>query len=88
MVTVVLSVVPAGLGVVMVGVARMAVGAVGVVRRLVVVAGLVVLGCFAVMLCGMLVMFGRLVMMINACVVAHVALPVWRLKFGILTLDR
>ena len=78
----------ARLDMMMFGVAGMTVRGVGVVRRLFVIAGFVMLGGFAMVLCRMLVMFGRLVMMINACVVAHVALPVWRLRSGIVTLDR
>lgn len=67
---------PARLGVVMLGMAGVTVGAVRVVRRLLVVAGFVVLGSFAVVLGRVLVMFGSLVVMLNACVVAHGALPV------------
>ena len=66
----------ARLGVVMLGVAGMAVRGVGVVRRLFVVAGFVMLGGFAVMFRGMLVMLGGLVVMIDVGVFAHVALPV------------
>ena len=69
-------VVTARLGVVMFGVAGMAVRGVGVMRGLFVVAGLVMLGGFAVMLGGMLVMLGGLVVMIDVGVLAHVALPV------------
>jgi hypothetical protein len=47
-----------------------------VVRRLIVIAGFMMLGGFAVMLRRVLVMFGGLVMMLDACVVAHGALPV------------
>jgi hypothetical protein len=77
---VVLGVMPAGLGVVMLGMAGMAIGGVSVVRRLFMIAGLVVLGGFAVMAGRVLVMLGCLMVMINACVVAHSALPVWRMK--------
>ena len=79
---VVLGVVTARLDVMMFGVAGMAVGGVGVMRRLLVIAGLVVLGGFAVMLGGMFVVFGGLVMVVlDACVVAHVSLSrVWRIK--------
>jgi hypothetical protein len=80
-VAVVLGVMTAGLGVVFFGVAGMAMRAVGVMRGLVVIAGFVALGGFAVMLGGLLVMFGSLVMMFDS-VLAHVALPVWRLKSG------
>jgi hypothetical protein len=64
---VVLGVVAAGLGVMLFGMAGMAMGAVGVVRRLLVIAGLVVFGGFAVMPGRVLVMFGG--------VGAHVSLP-------------
>ena len=65
----------AGFGVVMLGVAGVAMGAVRVMGRLFVIAGFMVLGSFAMVLRGMLVMFGRLVMMLDACVVAHVSSP-------------
>jgi len=66
----------AGLGMMLFGVAGMTVSAVGVVRRLFVIAGFMVLGGFAVMLGGMLVMLGGLVMvMLDACVVAHISSP-------------
>jgi hypothetical protein len=72
-----LGVMAAGLGMMFLGVAGMPVGAVGVVRCLLVIAGLMVLGGLAVMLRRMLVMFGRLVMMVlGACVVSHISLPV------------
>jgi hypothetical protein len=80
-VAVVLGVMTAGFGVVFFGVTGMAMRAVGMMRGLVVIAGFVVLGGFAVMLGGVLVMFGSLVMMFDG-VLAHVALPVWRLKSG------
>lgn len=66
----------AGLGMMFLGVAGMPVGAVGVVRRLLVVAGLMVLGGFAVVLRCLLVVFGGLVMVLDACVVSHNSLPV------------
>jgi hypothetical protein len=69
-------VVAAGFGVMFFGMAGMAVGAVGVVRGLFVIAGFVVLGGFAVMLRRVLVVFGGLVMVLDACVVAHDSLPV------------
>ncbi|KWV57904.1 hypothetical protein AS156_37530 [Bradyrhizobium macuxiense] len=69
MLAMVLGVMPAGLGVVMLGMAAMAIGAVGVAR------------CLFVMLC-------YLVVMLNACVVAHKALPVWRRRSAILTQKR
>jgi len=72
-----LRVMAAGLGVVLFGVAGMPVGAMGVVRRLLVIAGLVVPGGLAVMLRRVLVVFGRLVMMVlDAHVVSHISLPV------------
>jgi hypothetical protein len=77
---VMLGVMTAGLGMMVFGMAGMTVGAVGVVRRLLVIAGLMMLGGFAVMLGGVFVMFGRLVMMLDACVVAHVSLPVGNVK--------
>jgi hypothetical protein len=80
-VAVVFGVMTAGLGVVFFGVAGMAMRTVGVMRGLVVIAGFVMLGGFAVMLGGVLVMFGSLVMMFDG-VLAHGALPVWRLKSG------
>ena len=57
----------AGLGMMLFGMAGMAVGAVGVVRGLLVIAGLMVLG-------GMFVVFGSLMMVLDACVVAHILL--------------
>ena len=73
-----LGVMTAGLDMMMFGMAGMAVGAVGVVRRLLVIAGFMMLGGFAMMLCGVLVMFGSLVMMVDACVVTHVFSPGWQ----------
>jgi hypothetical protein len=66
----------AGLGMMFLGVAGMPVGAMGVVRCLLVIAGLVVLGGFAVVLRCLLVVFGGLVMVLDACVVSHISLPV------------
>ncbi|UGY13008.1 hypothetical protein [Bradyrhizobium septentrionale] len=88
MLAVVLGVMPARLGVVMLGMAGVTVGGVGVMRRLVMVAGFVVLGGFAVMTCRVLVMLSCLVVMLNACVVAHGDLPVWRMKSAILMQER
>jgi hypothetical protein len=68
---VMLGVMTACLNMMMFGVAGMAMGAVGVMRGLFVIAGLMVLGGFAVMLRCVLVMFGGLVMMFYAFVVAH-----------------
>ena len=74
-----LGVMTACLGVMFFGVAGVAVGAVGVVRRLFVIAGFMVLGGFAVMLGGMLVMLGGLVMVVlDAFVVAHIRSPGWQ----------
>jgi hypothetical protein len=69
-----LCVMTARLSVMFFGVAGMAMGAVGVVRRLFVIAGFVVLGGFTVMLGGMLVMFGGLVVVFDG-VFAHVCAP-------------
>jgi hypothetical protein len=81
MVAVMLGVVAAGLDVVMLGVAGMAVGGVGVVRGLLVIAGLVMLGSFAVMPRGMLMVLGGLVVMVDACVLAHIrVLPGFAVK--------
>lgn len=76
MLAVVLGVVTAGLGMMLFGVAGMAVSGVGVVCRLLVIAGLMVLGGFAVMPGSVFVVFRRLVMMVlDACVVAHICSP-------------
>jgi hypothetical protein len=69
--------VTARLGVVMFGVAGVAMRGVGVVRRLLMIAGFVVLRGFAVMLGGMLVMLGGFVVMLDVAVFAHVALPAY-----------
>jgi hypothetical protein len=74
---VMLGVMAACLDMMMFGMAGMTVGAVGVMRRLVVIAGLMMLGGFAMVLGCVLVMFGSLVMMVDACVVAHVFSPGW-----------
>jgi hypothetical protein len=74
---VMLGVMAACLDMMMFGMAGMTVGAVGVVRRLVVIAGLMMLGGFTMVLGCVLVMFGSLVMMVDACVVAHVFSPGW-----------
>jgi hypothetical protein len=71
-----LGVMTARLGMMLLGLAGMAMGAVGMVRRLLVIAGFVVFRGLAVVLCRMLVVLGSLVMMVDACVVAHVSLPV------------
>jgi hypothetical protein len=73
---VVLGVMTARLGMMLLGMAGMAVGGMGVMRRLLVIAGLMMFGGFAVMLGRVFVMFGGLVMMVlDACVVAHVCSP-------------
>jgi len=72
-------VVTARLVMMMLGMAGMAMRGMRVMRGLFMMAGLVVLCGLAVMLCRMLVMLGGLVMMIDALVLAHVSLPVWRL---------
>ena len=61
-----LGVVTARLDVVMFGMAGMAVGGVGVMRGLLVIAGFVVLGGFAMMLGGMFVVLGGLMMVLDA----------------------
>ena len=71
-----LGVMTAGLGMMFLGVAGMPVGAMGVVRCLLVIAGLMVPGGFAVVLRCLLVVFGGLVMVLDACVVSHISLPV------------
>jgi hypothetical protein len=80
MFAVMLGVVAAGLGVVLFRVAGVAMGTVGMMRRLLMIAGFVMLGGFAMMFRRMLVVFGGLVMVLNACVVAHVSLPVRDVK--------
>ena len=70
-----LGVMTAGLGMMLFGVAGMTVSAVGVVRRLFVIAGFVVFGGFTVVLGSMLVMFGGLGVMLDVGVVTHRALP-------------
>jgi hypothetical protein len=70
-----LGVMTAGFGVMMFGMAGVAMRAVRMMSRLFVIAGFMMLGSFAMVLRGMLVVFGRLVMMLDACVVAHVSSP-------------
>ncbi len=70
-----LGVVTARLGVVLFGVAGVAMGGVGVMRRLLVVAGFVMPGGFAMMLGSVLVMFGSLVVVFDVGVFAHVDSP-------------
>jgi hypothetical protein len=71
-----LRVMAAGLGMMFFGVAGMPMGAVGVMRCLLVIAGLMVPGGFPVVLRCSLVVFGGLVMVLDACVVSHISLPV------------
>jgi hypothetical protein len=76
MLTVVLGVMAARLGMMVLGMAGMAVGAVCVMSRFFVIAGFMMLGGLAVMLRRMLVMFGSLVMMVlDACMVVHISSP-------------
>ena len=76
MLAVMLGVMPAGLDMVVFGMAGVPVSAVRMMGGLFVIASFVVPGGFAVMLGGVLVMFGGLVMMVDACVVVHISLPV------------
>lgn len=57
------------------GVAGMTVGAMRMMRCLLVMASFVMLGSFAMMLRGMLVMFGGFMVVLDACVIAHVCSP-------------
>ena len=82
MLAVMFGVVTACLGVMLLGVAGMAmraVGVVGVVGGLLMVTGLMVLGGLAMMLGGVFMMFGGLVVMLDG-VFAHISLPVWWLR--------
>ena len=75
----------ARLDMMMFGVTGMAVRGVGVMGRLLVIAGFVVLGGFAVMLGGVFVVLGGLVMVLNA----HVSLSrVGKLKSAKINRDR
>jgi hypothetical protein len=76
---VMLGVVTARLGVMLLGMAGMAMRTVGVVGGLLMVTGLMVLGGLAMMLGGMFMMFGGLVVMVDG-VLAHVVLPVGWLR--------
>ena len=66
----------AGLGMMFFGVAGMPVSVMGVVRGLLVIAGFMVLGGFAMMLGCLLVVFSGLVMVLDACVISHISLPI------------
>ena len=63
------------LGMMFFGMAGVAMRAVGVMRRFLVIAGFMVFGGFAVMFCRVFVVLGGLVMVLDACVVAHVFAP-------------
>jgi hypothetical protein len=76
--SVMLGVMTAGFGVMLFGMAGMAVSGVSVVPGFFVIAGFMMLGGFAVMLRRVLMVLGGLVMVLDACVVAHGALPVCR----------
>jgi hypothetical protein len=52
---------------------------VGMMRRLLVIAGLVVLGRFTMMLGGVLVVLGGFLMVLSAVVLAHMSSPVRQL---------
>ena len=68
---VVLGVMTAGLGVVLFGVAGMTVGAVGVVRRLLVIAGFMMLGGFPVVNGSVFVVFRRFLVVFCAWMCTH-----------------
>ncbi len=72
---VLLSVMTAGFGMMMFGVAGVAVRAVRMMSRLFVIAGFMMLGGFVMVLRRMLVVFGGFAMVLNACVVAHIRSP-------------
>jgi hypothetical protein len=75
---VMLGMMPAGLDMVVLGMAGVPVGAVRVMRGLFVIAGFMMLGGFAVMPRCVFMVFGGLVMVLDACVVVHISLPVRR----------
>ena len=75
-----LSVVPAGLGMMMFGMAGVSVGDVGMMRRLLVITGRVVLRRFTMVVGRLLVMLRSLLMVLSALVLAHFVLPVRQLK--------
>ena len=72
---VLLGVVAARLNLMMFGVARVTMGRVRMVCRLLVITGFMKLGGLAMVLGGVLMMFGRLVVMLGALMLAHVASP-------------
>ena len=77
MLAVAVRVMAAGFRVMLFSVAGVAMGAMRVMRGLLMIARFVMPRSFAVMLCGMLVMLGRfVVVMLNGLVIAHGRLPV------------
>ena len=76
MLAVMLGVMAAGLGMMFLGVAGVAMRAVRVMGRFFVIAGFMMLGGFAMMFRRVLVVFSGLVMVLDACVVGHDSLPV------------
>jgi hypothetical protein len=75
LVAVMLGMMAAGFGMMMFGVAGVAVRAVRMVRRLFMITGFMMFGGFVMVLRGMLVVFGGFAMVLNACVVAHIRSP-------------
>jgi hypothetical protein len=73
---VLLGVMTAGLGMMFFSVAGMPVSAMSVVRGLLVIAGFMMLGGFAVMLGCLLVVFSGLVVVLDACMISHISLPI------------
>lgn len=71
-----------GLGVVVLGLDVMAIGEMGVMRRLLVVSGGVVLVRLVVVLGGVLVVRGRVLMVLGDVVLAHGSLPKTAAGFG------
>lgn len=76
MLAVVFGVMTARFGMMMFGMAGVAVCAMGMVSGLFVMAGFMMFGSFAMVSCGMLVMFGSLVMMVLGAVFAHARSPI------------
>jgi hypothetical protein len=72
-------VVPARLGMMVFSMAGLSVSGVGMMRRLLVIAGLAVLGRFTMMLDGVLVVLGGFLMVLSAVVLAHMSFPVRQL---------
>jgi hypothetical protein len=71
----VLGVMPAGLGVVVFGVAGVSMRAVSVMGSQFMIAGFVMFGGFAMMFCRVLVMFGGTGVMMSACMRGHGLAP-------------